>query len=221
MAIALLWSAQLSILLGSRRGDSHKLHVSLGHTWLELSAEEMISGKAASQQLGSPQAFLCQLNVRDDSRLKLFSKFNILSKTPGFSSTSHLATPHALVRSPRGAGFRPEIPLAAPSRLFEALTRFPLPSGEAASGKTYTEQMPFAPSSAVRPCSVLQASWGWLCLPGRQRFLQQTGMASMPSSATLPQPSHFTLVGPAPLGPRSSLPLLTSCSSCPWGDLQP
>lgn len=242
LPIALLRSAQLTILLRSRRGDSHKLHVSLGHACLELSAEEMISGKAASWQHGSPHAFLCQLNVQDDSHLKLFSKFNILPKTPGLSSTRHLAPPHALVRSPRGAGFRPEILLAAPSRLFEALTHFPLPSGGAASGKTYMEQMPFAPSSTATQCSLLQASWRSLsvfarlafavsvcqagiccqCLPGSQRFLQQTGTAGTPSSATLSQPSHFTFVGPVPLGPRSSLLLLrNSCSSCPWGTLQP
>lgn len=128
----------------------------------------MISGKAASWQHGSPHAFLCQLNVRDDSHLKLFSKFNILPKTPGLSSTRHLAPPHALVRSPRGAGFSPEILLAAPSRLFEALTHFPLPSGGAASGKTYMEQMPFAPSSTATQCSLLQASWRLLSVFARQ-----------------------------------------------------
>lgn len=143
---------------GTGKRDSHKLHVSLGHTWLELSAE-MISGKASGRQPGSRHAFLCQLNVRDDSHLKLFSKFNILPKTPGLSSSRHLAPPHELVRSPRGAGFRPEIPLAAPSRLFEALTHFPLPSGGVASGKTDMEQMPFAPSCTVSRCSVPQARW--------------------------------------------------------------
>lgn len=36
--------------LGLQRGDSDKLHVPLGHTWLELSAQEMISGKASSRE---------------------------------------------------------------------------------------------------------------------------------------------------------------------------
>lgn len=204
LPIALLRSAQLTILLGSRRGDSHKLRVSLGHACLELSAEEMISGKAASWQHGSPHAFLCQLNVRDDSHLKLFSKFNILPKTPGLSSTRHLAPPHALVRSPRGAGFRPEILLAAPSRLFEALTHFPLPSGGATSGKTYMEQMPFAPSPTATQCSLLQASWRSLSVFARLAFAVSVCQAARGFSSRPAWPAHRAL---QPSHSQAALPL--------------
>lgn len=73
--------------------------MALWHAWLVLPAAGMTSGKAASQQPGSLHTFLCQLRVRDDLPLKLFSRFSILLKPPGHSSARQQAPPHLPVRS--------------------------------------------------------------------------------------------------------------------------
>lgn len=59
----------------------------------------MTSGKAASRQLGRLHSFLYQLRVRDDSPLKLFSRFSILLKTRGAQQCWAPAPPHLPVRS--------------------------------------------------------------------------------------------------------------------------
>lgn len=138
--------------------------------------------------------------------MKLFSKFNILPKTPGLSSTRHLAPPHALVRSPRGAGFRPEILLAAPSRLFEAFTHFPLPSGGAASGKTDTEQMPFAP---FLHCSPVLSATGKLAL--LSAFARQTEVSPADRHS-----QHTELCNPP-----AAKPLYLCEASSSWPQLSP